>query len=458
MARLIRGTGFGVLGLAAGLTSQMLSAQALGLPASDPVGIGRSGTGVAFGQSLEAAALNPALLVTLKDPASVFLSAGLEMQSSQTTLMSTQHTLWSTDRNRALPALGGAWRLSDNLVLGVKLDDPFLRHDVMSDESTFRFQQQAIDLQTKRVEFQGAWSLNPNWSVGLGLGTTRVRYASQVALRVILPTDVNLPLGETNPSRALMELPMDQSGQGNAMTYSLGVRWAVNPRWTFAAAYQSAIRADLDMQAGQSRKTPSFLALDGSSTPEIGTETKGPAMLNATRAVPGNGKVVLPARAAIGVRQRYNQLLTWEVDLRYVAGKQFELPTQPALATPSGLVASPGVLRQPRNGYGISGTIEMTLTKKWTLRGGMEMLSGLLDGSTVEPFVGGTPTSGFSLGASYKALGGEWSLGYQYRQSKDEKSARLDGAWAEGGFSVSTTPTQVEGMGHLMSLGFKMAF
>jgi hypothetical protein len=37
----------------------------LGVPASDPAGIARSGAGVAFGRSLEAASLNPALLVTL---------------------------------------------------------------------------------------------------------------------------------------------------------------------------------------------------------------------------------------------------------------------------------------------------------------------------------------------------------------------------------------------------------
>jgi len=458
MARMIKGTGFGVLGLAAGLASQMLSAQALGLPASDPVGIGRSGTGVAFGQSLEAASLNPALLVTLKDPRSAFVSGGLEMQSSQTTLLSTRNTLWSTDRNRMVPAMGAAWRLNDAVVLGVKLDLPFARHAAMPDESSTRFQQQAMKLSAHRLEFQGGWALTPNWSVGLGLGMAKVRYSSEAALRVNLPGRVGTPVSASNPVQAIMELPMTQSGQANVLTYSLGARWAINPRWTLGLGYQGPIRADLSLAAGAADREPVYVDTDGFGTPEIGSQSLGPAMMNHMIALPGNGRISLPARASLGVRQRYNQFLTWELDLRYVAGGNLELPSQPSLRTPSGVVSTPGIQRSPRNGYGFSGAVELTLTKRWTARAGVEFLSGLMDGSTPEPFVGGAPTAAFSGGVSYKAMGGEWSLGYQFRQSKDLNSSHLDGVWTSGGYYTSGTPMAVEGMGHLMALGFKKAF
>ena len=91
------------LGLLAGLASQVASAQSMGLPASDPVGIGRSGTGVAFGTSLEAATLNPALLVTLREPRSAYLGAGLEIQKAELTLEPDGGDLSSSDRNRCCP-------------------------------------------------------------------------------------------------------------------------------------------------------------------------------------------------------------------------------------------------------------------------------------------------------------------------------------------------------------------
>ena len=229
--------------------------------------------------------------------------------------------------------------------------------------------------------------------------------------------------------------------------------------WTLAGSYQSAIRANLDMKAGQTQEAPTYYDKgDGVSTPNIGSQALGPALLNAMFSVPGNGRVSLPARASVGVRQRFNQIMTWEADLRYIAGAGFELPSQPSLLPPSGIVTTPGVTRHARNGYGISGVLELTLTKNWTARMGMEFMSALFDGSTTEPFVGGAPTSGFSFGASYKALGGEWSLGYQYRQSQDQNSQRLDGVWKAGGYSSSGTTMAVEGMGHLMSIGFKKAF
>lgn len=97
--------------LLAGLAASSLGAQSLALPASDPVGIARGGAGVAFGRSLEASALNPALLVTVVDRRSAYLAGGMELESGQLTLQSNQRTLFSSDRNRFMPALGAAWKV-----------------------------------------------------------------------------------------------------------------------------------------------------------------------------------------------------------------------------------------------------------------------------------------------------------------------------------------------------------
>jgi long-subunit fatty acid transport protein len=125
------------------------------------VGIARAGTGVAFGQSLEAAALNPALLVTLREDASAFLSAGMEMQSSQATLQSNSQVLFSTDRNRVLPAMGAAWKIRPDFFLGLKVDEPFMRHVDMPMAYSGRFEGQDLVLETHRIELQAGWSATP---------------------------------------------------------------------------------------------------------------------------------------------------------------------------------------------------------------------------------------------------------------------------------------------------------
>ena len=104
MARLTTRIGVGTLGLLAGLGAPRLVAQSWALPASDPVSIARSGTGVAYGNSLEAAGLNPALLATLRDGNSAYLALGLEMEAAQTTLQSNQQTYYSSDRSRSCSA------------------------------------------------------------------------------------------------------------------------------------------------------------------------------------------------------------------------------------------------------------------------------------------------------------------------------------------------------------------
>jgi hypothetical protein len=50
------------------------------------------------------------------------------------------------------------------------------------------------------------------------------------------------------------------------------------------------------------------------------------------------------------------------------------------------------------------------------------------------------------------------SFGYQYRQSKDQDVATLDGVWSATGFRSTGSRTRVEGMGHLFAIGYKRSF
>ena len=411
--RLIDGK-IGTLGLLVGLASQVVSAQSLGLPASDPVSIGRSGTGVAFGTSLEAASLNPALLVTLREPRSVYFGLGMEVQTAEVTLATDGKTLSSSDRNRFLPALGAAWRLNDTFALGLKLDAPYQRHREFPFESSVRFLGRTLDLDTRRVELQGAWALNPQWSVGLGAGITQVTYASEVSVQT--PNSV--------------EFPLRQEGKANAFGYTFGFRWALSPRWTLGGAYQGAITASPTWTAGST----------GDATQV---------------AQPGSGKVTLPARASLGIRQRVNQFFTWELDLRYIQGSSLELPSQPSLSTSGGTLSAPTLNDQYQNGFGFSAMGEFTWSKQWAARVGIEILPALVDGATSQPALGGSKSAGLSAGVGYKALGGELSLGYQLRQSLAQDSTRIDGVWTGGVYQPTGISLRNEASGHLFSIGYK---
>jgi long-subunit fatty acid transport protein len=412
MVHRMMGGKIGTLGLLMGVVSQAVMAQSLGLPASDPVGIGRSGTGVAFGASLEAASLNPALLVTLREPRSAYFGLGLEMQTAKLTLESDQKGLASSDRNRLLPALGAAWRLTDAWALGLKFDQPYLRHREFPLESSVRFLGRSVDLGTRRLEFQGAWAIRPNWSLGLGAGITQVQYSSEVYVK-----------------QGGVEYPLRQEGKANALSYTLGSRWAINSRWTLGGTYQGAIKA-----------SPTWAA---STTGDIAQNVQ-----------PGSGQVVLPARAALGVRRRVNQFFTWEVDLRYIQGSGLKLPAQPSLSS----VSAPVLNDSYRNGYGFSILGEFAWGRRWTARTGLEILPALVEQTVANPVIGGSKSAGISFGAGYKALGGELSFGYQFRQSLGQESTRIDGVWDESGYRATGVSLLSEASGHLFAIGYKRTF
>ena len=83
----------GALCALVGLSGSQLKASVFMPPASDPVNIARSGAGVAYGDSLEAASINPGILATLRDPSSAFFACGAELYSSQATLQSSDNNI-----------------------------------------------------------------------------------------------------------------------------------------------------------------------------------------------------------------------------------------------------------------------------------------------------------------------------------------------------------------------------
>ncbi|HOD34160.1 MAG TPA: outer membrane protein transport protein, partial [Holophaga sp.] len=190
-----------------------LRAQSPWLPASDPVGIARSGAGVAYGRSLEAAALNPALLVTLPGKGGAYLAGGMASASGQSTLQSNSRTLYTDDRNRAVAALGAFWSLGESFALGLKLDTPFLRQGELPREGGLRFSGSALDLSAHRLEAQFAWAIRPDFSVGPGVGFARLSLDERVALRAVVPVDPALPVSATNTALGLVETELLQEGR-----------------------------------------------------------------------------------------------------------------------------------------------------------------------------------------------------------------------------------------------------
>lgn len=463
MARMHRWLGTGLAGLVAGLSGP-LAAQSLWLPASDPVGIARSGTGVAFGQSLEAATLNPALLVTLREGSSAYLGLGMDMASAQSSLRANQRNLYTSDRNRVLPSLGAAWKSSERLSFGLKLDEPFLRHGELSTESTFRFLGRSLDLKAERLEFQAAWAFRPDFSLGAGLGVARLTYGSGVNLRAQVLRDPSLPPDAvTNVPLELVEVGAQQSGRATVPSYSLGFRWAVNPRWTVAGAHQSALKGDLSLSASARADQPVYIGTDGFNAPPVSTSPTDPIRLAEADTLDrlqyqaGSRRMVLPGKTSLGLRHRLNQFFTWELDLHHVAGSSLELPSSPTMSTPSGVVGTqlPGGYR---SGFGGSLMGEALLGRSWTLRAGAALEPALQEDASVHPLLSGARSAAFSAGVGYRIWGGELNAGYQFRQNVDIDSERLEGAWSSSGYRSVGGKTRVEGMGHLWSIGFKRSF
>jgi long-subunit fatty acid transport protein len=447
------------VGLLLGLGALPIAAQSMALPAADPVGIARSGAQVAYGYSLEAAATNPALLASLKEKGGVYLSVGAELSSTQQTMDSTQQTLYSFDRNRTIGAFGLAARVNSTLTLGLKLDEPYLRHGSLLDGAPNRYLGDGIDLSARRMEAQAAWALNPNMSVGVGIGVARLSYASTSVMRFDLPTsDQTLPISSTNPVDGLVEQRVGQSGNKVVPSYSLGFRWALNPRWTLGFAHQSGLKADLNMKAGFRDANLGLYANDGLSTAPLGADAWAANLLSASQPMAaGSSTLELPSQTTIGVRHRNLPFMTWEADLRWTSAG-LRVPSFAAVQTPSGVVSAPWELPQGKSHLGLDASTELELGKFWTLRAGLSLDQRSVDASYAEPLLGGSPTAAFSIGAGYKIWGGELNIGYQYRQSQDQDTTRLNGVWSSTGYRSVGTRIRMEGMGHLMAVGYKMTF
>ena len=460
MVQLVRGS-VG-MGLAVGLAALPVAAQSMALPAADPVGISRSGAQVAYGYSLEAAALNPALLASLKEKGGFYLAAGLEMSSTQQSLESEQtsvrKTYFSYDRNRTLGAFGLAARLSPSLTLGLKLDEPYLRHGRLLDKAPSRYLGDGIDLSARRLEGQSAWAFSPNLSVGLGLGVARLSYDSSNVMRLNVPNDPSLPVSGANAVNGLVEQRVGQSGDKVVPSYSLGVRWAINPRWTLGFTHQSGLKGDLDLKAEYRAVPLGYYANDGLSTAPLGAAARATILLAGSTPTAGSATLELPSQTTFGVRHRITPMMTWEADLKWTSAG-LRVPGFATVATPSGTVSAPAELPRGKSHLGLGLSAEVELGKFWTLRGGLALDQRSVEEASAEPLLGGTRTAAFSFGAGYKVWGGEISLGYQYRQSEDQDTRRLTGDWSARGFDPTpVNRVRMEGMGHLMALGFKKTF
>jgi long-subunit fatty acid transport protein len=453
MARLALRAGLGSLGIMLVTGSMPLAGQALGLPASDPVGIGRSGAQVAYGRSLEAASLNPALLVTVPEPFSVHLALGFEGQATQETLKSTNSAVMEgADRSRSLAGFGLGWKLSPTFALGLKADQPYLRHASMPDGTSSRFLGRRLDLVTHREELQLAWASTPKLSFGASLGVVQVTYLSIASLRAVVP-------GTQGGDSSLVEQDVRQEGKKTVHSWSVGFRYAFDSRWTVGGVYQGALRADLGLKASLSAtRPPIYYNNQGTGPANLGTEIPGGIMLAQSTVLPGEGNLDLPAQANLGVRHRVNQVFTWEADLHYVGASGLHYPGLARLQTPYGITERVDAPYRGHSTLGVRGMGEVALGRLLTARVGFALEPTSVDESRLEPLTGGMSQAAFSLGLGYRIWGGELNVGYQIRQTKDTDSTHLNGDWRASGYHATTDTVRVEGMGHLLSIGFRTAF
>jgi len=447
--------------------SGVLCAQSPWLLTSDPVGIARSGAQVSYGRSLEASTFNPALLTTLQDSRSVFISLGLEMQSTQQTLQSNQTTLYSSDRNRSIPAFGLAWKLNPSWSLGLHSESTFSRHLDFGSGSFTRFFGDRLSLVGRQTLAQIAFSpsTHPEFSLGIGMGMLTTDYIGGLSLRGVIPSNPNAPVSAANPSLGVFEQRLMQSASISSPVFQVGGRWAINSRWSMGFAYQSGLQKSLPLSSTLSG-APLFYSNTGFGNPLVGGIASGLTLTANTTSRPGTGSLELPSRLTWGIRFRPNTTFTMELDVRRMFGN-FSIPDWPSLVNVSGTISTPSVLsfapsanslRSGRPSMGLSLGADITLNQSWTLRAGFSQDQSTLSDVYVNPILGGAASSTFSAGFSYIGWGGEWNLGYQIRQSRDIESKTLDGSWNSGGFSPTGTPVGVEGMGHMIAIGYKTRF
>jgi long-subunit fatty acid transport protein len=204
--------------------------------------------------------------------------------------------------------------------------------------------------------------------------------------------------------------------------------------------------------------------------PPHGIEVNARALLDASTAYAGSGDLSLPYKIQAGVRNRYNQLMTWEVDLRYMGSSAIKLPMQPGLNTPLKAPIQPvqdtqgsQVSTQERD-YGfrdcfaLSAMMEINVNRNWAARVGIAYDNALRKGQEADAMLGGARSASYSLGLSHMIFGGELSVGYQLRQAQDREVYGVEGIWSASGLRATDTLTRVEGMGHILSFGFKKSF
>ena len=447
MAHVVRGMiGAGLL-----LGALPALAQGIALSAVDPVGIARSGVQVAYGFSLEAATANPALLSSLRDKSSAYVAFGLELSGIQQSMESNQQTTFSTNRNRSIGGFGLAVRTSPTLTLGLKLDEPYLFHRNLLDNAPSRFLGDGLDFSARRLEGQLAWSLSPNVSLGVGLGVARLGFDATTVLRLGVPGSASTAVD------GLVEQRVGESGNKVVPSYSLGLRWAMTPRWTLGFTHQSGLKGDLSLKADYRGAILGLYANDGLSSAAQGTGTRAAALLAASTPQVGTTTLELPSQTAVGVRHRITPGLTLETDVRWTSAS-LTVPAFASVKTATGVTRSPSELPTTKGHLGVGVSSELELGKFWTLRAGFFLDQPSVQASVTEPLLGGSRTADFSIGAGYKTWGGELNFGYQYRQSEDQDTTRLGGVWSSTGYRGVGTRSRMEAMGHLLSLGFRKSF
>jgi long-subunit fatty acid transport protein len=348
------------------------------------------------------------------------------------------------------------------LALALKLDSPFLRHAELPKESSSRFFGQAIDLKTQRAELQIAGAVTEAFSVGASIGVTTLDYASAVSLRALVPNVVGTLVDEENPAEALVEATVRQEGSASAVSFGAGFRYAINSRWTLGGSFRSGVKGRPDLVAFIPQQDLGIYNTRGfdAPPPPIGIEEQARAVIDGSKVLPGSGELALPYRVQIGARHRFNQLMTWEVDLHYIGSSAILLPSQPELDTRSASAPVATLAREYEyvDGFGISGMMEVSLGRDWVVRCGFALDPGLRGGGEVDMALGGAKSAGFSAGCGFRVMGGEVCAGHQFRQAMDTEAKGMEGVWSASGLRSTGTLTRVEGMGHLWSIGFRKNF
>lgn len=192
--------------------------------------------------------------------------------------------------NGVLPAGGVAWKMTDNVTLGLSVASPFSFTSYYRGDSWTRYD--ALKSRLLTADIQGTVAVHVNDWLDLGAGASLVY------------TDATLTSAMPNLSPLLADGRQELTGDGWDAGWTVGAQVHPTPDFTIGASYRSKVEHDLD----------GHVSIRG---------LVGPAAA-ANMEIGGKASFTTPWMATLGARWRLNEKTTLNAQIQRIGWSEFD--------------------------------------------------------------------------------------------------------------------------------------